>query len=78
MGVVRFIHVLVWGPWTLVLFLATGLLFTIRSGGFQVRGLPAWWKATVGSLWDDISPYSEGRQDTPTLAGPLVCGDSRH
>lgn len=70
MGVVRFIHVLVWGPWTLVLFLATGLLFTIRSGGFQVRGLPAWWRATVGSLRGDISTYPERRQDTTTLAGP--------
>lgn len=32
------------------LFLGTGLLFTVRSGGFQIRKLPYWWKKTVGSL----------------------------
>lgn len=46
----QMLHEIVWGPWTVFLFLGTGLLFTVRSGGFQVRGLPYWWKRTVGSL----------------------------
>ena len=48
--VVGMLHELVWGPWTLVLFLGVGLLFTVRSGGFQIRGFGRWWKATGGSL----------------------------
>lgn len=45
------IHFLVWGPWTLVLFLGTGLWFTIKSGCFQFLGFRYWWKNTAGSLW---------------------------
>lgn len=33
-----------------ILFLGTGLFFTVKSGGFQIRKLPYWWKKTVGSL----------------------------
>lgn len=32
------------------LFLGTGVFFTVKSGGFQIRKLPYWWKKTVGSL----------------------------
>jgi len=53
------IHWMVWGPWTLVLFLGTGVWFTLRSGFFQVRGFGTWWRSTVGSLFegktDDVS-----------------------
>lgn len=45
------IHSVVWGPWTLVLFLGTGLWFTLRSGFFQVRGFGVWWKNTAGAWW---------------------------
>lgn len=45
------LHKMVWGPWTMLLFLGTGLFFTVKSGGFQVRGLPYWWKCTAGSLY---------------------------
>lgn len=45
------LHEMVWGPWTMLLFLGTGLFFTVKSGGFQVRGLPYWWKRTAGSLY---------------------------
>ncbi len=51
------LHEMVWGPWTMFLFLGTGLFFTVKSGGFQVRGLPYWWKCTVGSL------YAPGNRD---------------
>ena len=46
----QLLHEIVWGPWTIFLFLGTGLFFTVKSGGFQIRRLPYWWKKTVGSL----------------------------
>lgn len=51
--VIEDLHFLVWGPWTLVLFLGTGLWFTIQSGFFQYRGIGCWWRETGGSLWRD-------------------------
>lgn len=44
------IHQLVWGPWLLFLILGTGILFTVKSGFFQITGWNTWWKETVGSL----------------------------
>ena len=44
------LHFLIWGPWTLVLFLGTGLWFTIGSGFFQFFGIKKWWNETAGSL----------------------------
>ena len=46
----QLLHEVVWGPWTIFLFLGTGLFFTVKSGGFQIRKLPYWWKKTMGSL----------------------------
>lgn len=57
------IHWLVWGPWTLLLFLGTGLWFTLRSGVFQIRGVRIWLGSTVGTLWK---------------SGSREAGDSRH
>ena len=54
------LHQMVWGPWTMVLFLGTGLFFTLRSGGFQIRGLPYWWRQTVGKV---ISGEENGSKD---------------
>lgn len=50
MEAAQMIHVIVWGPWTMALFLVTGFLFTLKSGGFQIRGLRQWWQATGGSF----------------------------
>ncbi len=47
---IHWLHDLVWGPALLALLLGTGGYFTWKSGFFQVRGLPVWWKATAGSL----------------------------
>lgn len=44
------IHQIVWGPWILVLFLGTGVYLTIRSGGFQIRGLGTWMGKTAGAF----------------------------
>ena len=43
---------LVWGPWMLAAFLGIGVYLTVRSGLFQLRRFPLWWRATGGSLWN--------------------------
>ena len=50
LGILEEIHKMVWGPWTLAIFLGVGICFSIRFGFFQVRGFGCWWGATVGSL----------------------------
>lgn len=58
------LHFIVWGPWTLVLLLGTGLWFTLRSGLFQLRGVRCWWRATVGSLHEtEGEAGKQGQQD---------------
>ena len=37
-GMLEHIHRMVWGPWTLAVFLGVGIYFSIRFGFFQVRG----------------------------------------
>ncbi len=51
MHIAETIHFLIWGPWTLALFLGVGIWFSIKSGFFQFRGLACWWGCTAGSLW---------------------------
>ena len=53
------LHFIVWGPWTMALFLGTGLWFTVKSGGFQIRRIGYWWRMTAGSLWADDSGGGE-------------------
>ncbi|MCD8121172.1 MAG: amino acid carrier protein [Clostridiales bacterium] len=50
MSVIQALHRMVWGPWTLVLFLGTGIWFTVCSGGFQIRCWKCWLGATVGQF----------------------------
>lgn len=45
------VHGIVWGPGMLLLFLAVGLLYSIRLSFFPLLGIPKWWKATVGSIF---------------------------
>ncbi len=51
--VLELVHRVVWGPWLLGFFLAAGLWYTLRSGGFQFWGVGIWWKATVGSFFGE-------------------------
>jgi len=39
-----------WSGPLLVVFLAVGGYFSVRTGFFQVFHLPLWWKTTVGTL----------------------------
>mgnify|MGYP001825094725 CR=1 FL=1 len=41
---------LLWGPWTLALIACVSLYLTIRTKGFQVRGLREIYRTTFGSL----------------------------
>lgn len=64
-SVFRTIHFMVWGPWTLVLFLGVGVWFTIRSGCFQLRGIRIWMKATVGTFLNPPPKTEQGHGMTP-------------
>ncbi|GHU62756.1 sodium:alanine symporter [Clostridia bacterium] len=46
------IHRIVWGPWSLLLFIGVGLFYSIRLHFFQILHFPVWIKATIGSLFD--------------------------
>ncbi|MCD8083040.1 MAG: amino acid carrier protein [Clostridiales bacterium] len=50
MAALRALHQMIWGPWTLAMFLGTGIWFTVRSGCFQVRRWRYWLKATAGQF----------------------------
>lgn len=63
-GGIRTLHTMVWGPWTMLLFLATGLMFTWRSRGFQVRGFQQWWSSTGGTLGHKEVEESEKPEKT--------------
>lgn len=54
------LHFIVWGPWTMALFLGTGLWFTVKSGAFQIRKFGYWWKMTAGSLWGKTEEGKQG------------------
>lgn len=44
------IHGMVWGPWTLVIFLGVGIFFTLKCHFFQIRGFSYWWRNTAGRI----------------------------
>ena len=50
---IHYIHELVWGPWLLILFLGIGIIYTVKTGFFQIRKLTFWWKQTIGSIRED-------------------------
>ena len=33
------LHQMVWGPWTLLIFLMVGIGYTVKGGGFSALGL---------------------------------------
>ena len=45
-------HGIIWGPWTVGIFLIVGLVLSVRCHFFQILGFKYWWKATWGSLWE--------------------------
>ena len=71
---IHWIHTMVWGPGMLVLFLAVGILYTIRLRGFVFWGFPRWWKNTAGSLWK--TPEKTGTNEENMQGGDAVGGMS--
>ena len=66
---IHWIHSMVWGPGMLVLFLAVGILYTIRLKGFVFWGFPRWWKNTAGSLWK--TPEKAGTDEENRKGGGM-------
>ena len=42
MAFLTFLGDAIWNPWLLCLFLFTGLWYSVRTGFFQLFGLPVW------------------------------------
>lgn len=40
----------IWNPWILGLFFLTGGFYTLRTGFFQLTGIPVWLKTTIGTI----------------------------
>jgi len=45
------LHELVWGGGMLALFLAVGVLYSVRLGWFPLLGFGTWWRTTAGSMF---------------------------
>ncbi len=72
----------IWGPWMLIIFLAVGLLFTIRTGFFQIRRYKLWLYTTIFSAFrpdrnkkKDASSISPFQSLCTALAGTLGTGN---
>ncbi|MEY8402646.1 sodium:alanine symporter family protein [Oscillospiraceae bacterium 44-34] len=61
-----------WNPWLLGLFLATGLLYSIGSGFFQIFEFRLWWHTTAGSLIQKQNPRSGGLSSLQALTTALA------
>lgn len=72
LNLIHLLHKAVWGPWLLILFLGTGLYLTIRSGGFQFRGIRIWAGSTAGSLFRKKNRGSEGVSQFQTACTALA------
>lgn len=68
MKVLEMVHGIIWGPWTVGVFLVVGLVLSVRCRFFQIRGFRYWWKATAGSLWGE---EREG-DEVQVLPGPTM------
>ena len=70
------IHDIVWGPWTPVLFLMVGTVYSVRIRFFQVRKIPCWWNATVGNLLRDRKSHQGSfRSACTALAATIGTGN---
>ncbi len=70
----------VWGPVLLCALLAAGVWFTVRTGGFQLRHIGLWWRATGAQFFKKRQNAAAGNitvtQSAATaLAGTLGTGN---
>ena len=52
-------HQIIWGPYTLLIFLGVGIFFTIKCRFFQFLGFHYWWKHTAGTLFRGKKGYEK-------------------
>lgn len=57
------IHRMVWGPWTLIIFLGVGIFFTVKCHFFQIAGFSYWWKHTAGRILSGRAGGEGGQGD---------------
>lgn len=70
------LHDIVWGPWTPVLFLMVGILYSIRIRFFQILKMHSWWDATIGNLFRDRKRHrSSFRSACTALAATIGTGN---
>ena len=71
------IHDIVWGPWTPVLFLLVGIVYSVRIRFFQIRKIRHWWDATIGNLLRDRKNHRESfRSACTAMAANISDGDA--
>ena len=61
-----------WNPWLLGLFLATGLVYSIGSGFFQIFEFRLWWRETAGTLFRHQEHTGGGLSPLQALATALA------
>lgn len=63
---------MLWSGPLLVGFLVVGLYYSLRTGFFQIFGLPVWFKHTVGALWKRQKQAREGVTQLQALSTALA------
>ncbi|MFQ9705294.1 MAG: hypothetical protein ACLR0U_32755 [Enterocloster clostridioformis] len=63
MNVLEQVHQMVWGPWTLVIFLGVGIFFTLKCHFFQIRDFYS------GGAGPQDGSYQEKRSERRTGTG---------
>ncbi len=67
LGAAAAVDSILWGPWTLVFVAAVAVYLTVRSKGFQIRGIRLIIKKTIGTLFTGTRTRAKGRM-TPFQA----------
>lgn len=63
MNLLEQVHGMVWGPWTLVIFLGVGIFFTLKCHFFQIRGFLFWWNRTAGRILSGDASVRKDAED---------------
>ena len=72
-SVFQTIHFIVWGPWTLFIFIGVGIWFSVRSGLFQIRGIKMWLGETAGAVLRAETDQEKGRSKGGITAFQSAC-----
>ena len=75
------INSVVWGPYMLILLMATGIFYTIKLRSFQLLGIKVWWKNTIMTVFknnkgeNDLKGISPLQAVSTALAGSVGTGN---